>query len=191
MKKISFFLFATIFSLSSCSSDDNSTPSSSTDLIVNGDNFNITDAKATDNYHFYYETHSEFSFSFADGPITVSAEPNSYYGFETENASIAISLSATSLGNTFQSGVYQYDENFGLTPPDFSFFDDLTINIDGNNDGDFNDSEDTYLNAVGGSLTVNGTSPNYTIVFDVTLSNNEQFQYTYNGGFDYVNNRND
>jgi hypothetical protein len=191
MKKTSLFLFAVIFSLSSCSSDDSSSSSSSSDLNINGEDFNITDAKATDNYHFYYETHSEFEFSFADGPITVSAEPDSYYGFETDNASIAISLSASSLGSTFQNGVYQFDENFGLNPPSFSFFDNLTINIDGNNDHDFNDAEDDYLAAVAGTVTVSGTAPNHTIAFDVTLSNNEHFQYTYNGGFDYVNNRNE
>lgn len=190
MKKLSILLLVSIFSLSSCSSDDNNNNSSS-NLNIDGQNFTITDAKATDNYRFYYDTHSEFEFSFADGPITVSAEPDSYYGFETENASLSMSLAMSSLGNTFQNGVYQFDENFDINPPSFSFFDSFTIYVDGNNDNDFFDAADKIFYAVGGTVTVSGTAPNYTLVFDVTLNNGDDFQYTYNGGFDYVDNRND
>lgn len=186
MRKISLLLFVAIISLSSCSSDSGGSSSGAT---VNGHRFTITDAKATDNYHFYYTTHSEFEFALSDGTIDVTAIPQSVYGFETQNASINISLSASSLGNTFQNGTYQFDENMESEPPAFSFFDDLTIYIDGNGDHDFYDPQDTILDAVSGTVTFSGTSPNFTVVFDVILSNGEHFQYTYNGGFDYVNNR--
>ena len=186
MKKISLFLSAAIISLSSCSSDSSSSSSGAT---VDGHHFTITDAKATDNYHFYYTTHSEFDFVLSDGTIDVTAIPQSVYGFETQNASIAISLSAASLGNTFQNGTYQFDENMDIEPPAFSFFDDLTVYIDGNGDHDFYDAQDTVLYAVSGTVTFSGTAPNYTIAYNVMLSNGEHFQYTYNGGFDYVNNR--
>ncbi len=195
MKKISILLLASIFTLSSCSSDDNNNDNNNnnppTGLNIDGQEFTITDAKATDNYRFYYDTHSEFAFSFADGPITVSAEPSSFYGYEPANASFTMSLSMVSLGNTFQNGVYQFDENFDIDPPAISFFDHFTIYVDGNNDNDFFDSADKVLSAVNGTITVSGTAPNYTLAFDVTLSNGDNFEYTYNGGFDYIDNRND
>lgn len=190
MKKFSLFLFASLFTLSSCSEDESSN-SSSNSLTIDGQTFNINDAKATDNYHFYYDTHSEYSFALADGPITVIAEPDSFYGFETENASIAISLSMVSFGNTFGNGVYVFDEGLWSDPPASSFFDSLSINIDGNNDNDFNDMADKHFYATSGTITVSGSAPNYTLVFNVILNNGNTFQYTYNGGFDYVDNRND
>ena len=190
MKKLTLFLFVSIFGFSSCSEDDSGS-SSSSGLTIDGQTFLLTDAKATDNYNFYYDTHSEYSFSFSDGPITVTAVPDSFYGFEVDNASIAISLSMVSFGNTFENGVYTFDEGLWADPPANSFFDSLSINIDGNNDNDFNDAVDKYLYATSGTITVSGSAPDYTIFFDVILSNGDAFQYTYDGGFDYVDNRND
>ncbi len=190
MKKLSIILLASIFTLSSCSSDDEGS-SSSSDLTIDGQEFTITDAKAIDNYHLFYDTtHSEFSFALADGPITVEAVPDFYSGFTTENASISMSLSMASLGNTFQNGVYQFEE-FGDEDSNFSFFDTFDVYIDGNGDNDFYDPQDSQLYTTAGTVTVSGTAPNYTLAIDVTLSNDENFQYTYNGGFDYVDNRND
>jgi hypothetical protein len=127
----------------------------------------------------------------SDGTINVLAIPNSVFGFTTDNSSIAMNLSIASLGTTFVPGTYMYDSNMQIDEPNFNFFDGFTIYIDGNKDKDFNDPQDTVLYTTAGTVIVTGTGPNFTLAFDVTLSNGNNFQYTYGNGFHYINNRND
>jgi len=189
MRKLIFtFILAT--SILSCSSDSSSS-SSGNQINVGGANYVITEAKAVDNFNFYSTTHSEFNFVLASAPITVTAVPGSVFGFTTENAKFSMNLSIASLGSTFQNGVYQFDENFDSEQPNFNFFDGLTIYIDGNQDGQFNNAQqDKILSATAGTVTVSGTAPNYVLAIDVTLSNNQSLNFTYNQGFDYIDNRN-
>jgi hypothetical protein len=189
MKKLifTFILFATFLS---CSSDDSS-DNNANGISVDGSNYIITDAKAVDNFNFFSETHSEYNFVLASSEIEITAIPGTLFGFETNNAKFALDLSIASLGTSFQNGVYQYDENFGSDEPNFNFFDGLTIYIDGNQDGQYNNpQQDKILFATGGTVTVSGTAPNYVLAFNVMLSNNQTLNYTYNQGFDYVDNRN-
>jgi hypothetical protein len=183
MKKLFLSLLIGV-SLVSCSDSDRN--SGGNQVNVNGTTFNITDAKAVDNFNFYSETHAEYNFVMASAPITIDAIPGTYFGFETDNAKFALNLSIAALGNTFQNGVYQYDENMDFEQPNFNFFDGLTIYIDEDQDG----FEDEVLFATEGTVTVSGTAPNYVLNFDVELSNGQNFNYTYNQGFDYVDNRN-
>jgi hypothetical protein len=190
MKKLilTFILGATFLS---CSSDDDSNANNSNGISVDGSNYTITDAKAVDNYNFFSETHAEFNFILASSNITISAEPGSFFGFETDNAKFALDLSIAALGTTFQNGVYQYDENFGFDDPEFNYFDGLTVYIDGNQDGQYTNPEvDKIFVATGGTVTVSGTAPNYILAINVTLNNNQNLNFTYNQGFDYVDNRN-
>ncbi len=189
MKKLIFtFILAT--SILSCSSDSNSS-SGGNQINVAGANYRITDAKAVDNFNFYSQTHSEFNFVLASSPIDVTAIPGSVFGYTTANAKFSMNLSIAALGATFQNGVYQFDENFDFEQPNFNFFDGLTIFIDGNQDGEFNNpQQDKLLFATAGTVTVSGTAPNYVLAFNVTLNNNQTLNFTYNQGFAYINNRN-
>jgi len=186
-KTFTILLLTTLFA---CSSSDDSSNNDG-HLNVNGSSFTITDAKAVDNFNFFSQTHAEYNFVLASSPITVDAEPGSYFGYQTDNAKISINLSIASLGSTFQNGVYQYDENLEIEQPNFNFFDELTIYIDNNQNGNYLDSGDAILYASSGTVTVSGTAPNYVLNFNVQLSNDQNFNYTYNQGFDYVDNRND
>lgn len=189
MKKL-IFTFILAASIVSCSNDD-SNSNNSNQINIDGANYTVIDAKAVDNFNFYSETHAEFNFVLASAPIDVTAIPGSVFGFTTDNAKFALDLSIASLGTTFQNGVYQYDENFGFEQPSFNFFDGLTIYIDGNQDGQYNNvQQDKILYATGGTVTVSGTAPNYILAFDVDLSNGDNFNFTYNQGFDYIDNRN-
>ncbi|MFD2892217.1 hypothetical protein ACFS5J_09355 [Flavobacterium chuncheonense] len=190
MKKLlvlsSIFLF-----LCSCNNDDDSQSNPTTGLNINGNSYTIVNAKAVDNFNFYSDTHAEYNFILSDGIIDVTAIPSSVFGFTTDNASFAMNLSISALGMNFVPGTYVYDLNQQLDDPNFNFFDAFTIYIDGNNDKDFIDVQDTVLYATAGTVTVSGTGPNFTLAFDVTLSNGNNFQYTYGNGFDYIDNRND
>jgi hypothetical protein len=188
MKKITYVLFFAV-TLFSCSSD-NTDSSSSNQINVDGTSYSITDAKAVDNYKLFSETHAEYNFVLASSDIQITGVPGSVFGFQTSNAKFALNLSIAALGATFQNGVYQFDENFGIEEPNFNYFDDLVIYIDGNQDGQINNpQQDKIFFATSGNVTVSGTAPNYTIVFNVTLSNGQNFNFTYNQGFDYVDNR--
>jgi hypothetical protein len=188
MKKLILtFILAT--SILSCSSDSGSS-NSGNQININGTNYNITDAKAVDNYNFFSTTHAEFNFVLASSAITIEAVPGTSFGFVTDNAKFALNLSIAALGTTFQNGVYQYDENMDFEQPNFNFFDGLTIYIDNNQNGSYFDSGDSVLFATAGTVTVSGTAPNYILAFNVTLSNGQNLNFTYNQGFDYVNNRN-
>lgn len=191
MKKLSIFLLVSIFTLSSCSSDSDSNSPSSI-LTVDDQEFNIIDAKLIDSYGSFYLSKLEYNFVFSDGAITVPENSSFYYDYTTENASISMWLPMISSGNTFQNGVYQFDDN-ASEDTDYLFFSDFVIFIDGNGDNIFSDGVggDYRLQAVSGTVTVSGTAPNFTLAIDVILSNDEHFQYTYNSGFDYIDNRND
>jgi hypothetical protein len=187
MKKLIFnLLFAS--TILSCSSDSDS--NNSNQIAVGGANYSITDAKAVDNYNLFSDTHAEFNFVLASSNINITAVPGSVFGFTTENAKFAMDLSIAAMGATFQNGVYQYDENFGIDEPNFNFFDGLTIYVDGNQDGEYNNpQQDKIFLTTGGTVTVSGTAPNYVLAFNVTLSNGQNLNFTYNQGFDYVDNR--
>lgn len=188
MKKLILTCFL-VASILSCSGDDDG-PNTANGITVDGVNYTITDAKAVDNFNFYSETHSEFNFILASSAIEVTAVPSTIFGFETDNAKFALNLSIASLGDTFENGVYQFDENFSFNQPNFNFFDGLTIYIDGNQDGEFNNQEqDKIFVATGGTVTVSGAAPNYVLAFNVTLTNNQTLNFTYNQGFDYIDNR--
>lgn len=187
MKKL-IFTFILASSLLSCSSDDDNS-NNNNQLNVDGSNFTITDAKAVDNFRFFSETHAEYNFVLASAPITIEADPGSYFAYETDNAKISLNLSIAALGDVFQNGVYQYNENLGFEEPNFNFFDAFEIYIDNNQNGSYFDSGDNILFATSGTVTVSGTAPNYVLNFDVELSNGQNFEYTYNQGFDYVDNR--
>lgn len=187
MKRLIFtFLFAS--TILSCSRDSDS--SNSNQIAVGGASYSIADAKAVDNFNLFSDTHAEFNFVLASSNINITAVPGSVFGFTTNNAKFAMDLSIAALGTTFQNGVYQYDENFGVDEPNFNFFDGLTIYVDGNQDGEYNNpQQDKIFIATGGTVTVSGTAPNYVLVFNVTLSNGQTLNFTYNQGFDYVDNR--
>lgn len=190
MNKLLVFILSTL--LFSCSKDDNeNSDQSSTSLAVNGKSYEISKATAVDNYRFSSNSHAEFDFLMTNGTLTILAEPMSYFGFEATNASILLNVQMFSNNTTFSNGVYTYLQNGDILNPQpaSNFFSQLGIQIDGNNDNDFNDTQDIYLTAIAGTVSVLGTSPNYTLSIDVTLSNNENFRYTYNGGFEYYNNR--
>lgn len=189
MKKL-IFTFILGVTFLSCSSDDDSNSSNADGINVDGINYTITDAKAVDNYNLFSETHSEFNFILASSDIEVTAIPGTLFGFQTNNAKFALNISMASLGTTFENGVYQYDQNFGFEDPAFNFFDALTIYIDGNEDGQYNNpQQDKLFFATGGTVTVSGTAPNFVLAFNVTLSNNQTLNFTYNQGFDYIDNR--
>lgn len=182
MKKL--LVLSTVFLfLVSCNNDDDSQQTNSSALSINGNSYTITSAKAVDNFNFFSDTNSEYNFILSDGTINVTAIPNSVFGFTTDNASIAMNLSISALGMNFVPGTYVYDLNQQPTEPNFNFFDGLTIYIDGNNDKDFTDAQDTVLYATAGTVTVSGTGPNFTLDFNVTLSDGQNFQYSYSNGF--------
>ncbi|NHN25428.1 hypothetical protein FIA58_007045 [Flavobacterium jejuense] len=190
MNKLLVFTLSIL--LFSCSKDDNDDSNqASTRLAVNGKSYDISKATAVDNYRFSSDSHAEFDFLMTNGTLNILAEPMSYFGFEATNASILLNVQMFSNNTSFSNGVYTFVQNGNILDPQpaSNFFSQLGIQIDGNNDNDFNDIEDIYLTATAGTVSVLGSSPNYTLAIDVTLSNNENFTYTYNGGFDYYNNR--
>jgi hypothetical protein len=188
MKKL-IFTFILSASILSCSSDSGSS-SNGNEINIDGSNYSITDAKAVDNFNFSSTTHSEFNFILASSLIEVESIPGLFFAYTTDNAKFSLNLSMAALGTTFQNGVYQYDDNFSFEQPNFNFFDGLTIYIDGNQDGLFNSLQDSILFATGGTIAVSGTAPDYVLTFDVEMSNGQNLTFTYDQGFDYIDNRN-
>jgi hypothetical protein len=190
MNKLLIFTLSLLFF--SCSKDDNENSNqSSTSLEVNGQSYDISKATAVDNHRYSSDSHAEFDFLMTNGNLTILAEPMSYFGFEATNASILLNVQMFSNNTEFSNGVYTYIQNGNISNPlpGSNFFSQLGIQIDGNNNNDLNDPQDRYLTATSGTISVSGTSPNYTLEIDVILSNNENFRYTYSGGFEYYNNR--
>ena len=186
MKNFKLLLLAAVAVMASCSSDDDNNQGQNGDFA--GVNLDVNDAKATDNFNFFSTTHAEYQFALSDKAITVEASPGTYYGFEVaDGAHFAIDVSMAALGGTFTAGAYQFDQNMDAEDPAFSFFDLCTVYTDSNGDGML---DGVYM-ATGGTITVSGTAPNFELDFDVEMSNGETLNFTYDGGFDPIDNRND
>jgi hypothetical protein len=192
MKKLLFLAISITLFLTSCSqsSSDNSviTPTPTTGFSIDGTTYSNFNGKVVDNYHFSSTTESSFKFIFSDGSINVSAAPASYCGFTTSNASMAVNLDVFSSDTTILPGTYNFYNGSSSSAPS-SYFRSFSIYLDKNGNHSFNDAQDKVYSATGGTVTISGTSPNYTIGINVTLNNGNNFQYTYNSGFTYVNNR--
>lgn len=189
MKNFKLLTLALLSVMVACSDDDNQSPQNSGFAGVNLD---INDAKAVDNYNLFSTSHAEYNFVMSDKAITVDASPGSYFGFEVaDGAKFAIDVSIAAVGSTFTEGVYTFDENIDFEEPNFSFFDACDVYIDTNNNGILGDGGDFVYQAVGGTITVSGTAPNFQLNFHVEMSNGDTLDFTYNGGFDPIDNRND
>ena len=107
-------------------------------------------------------------YSVSEGTIEVTAELYSpgAEGFKTGTFSYT-PLSEEEINNPSLIGEY--------------FFQDAYVAIDTNGDQDL--SEDEEIPVTGGTVQVSGISPNYEVVYNLTLANGERLRFAYNNGF--------
>ncbi len=192
MKKLLFLTTVITLFLTSCSHSSNDTaaitPPSTTGFSIDGTTYSNFNGKAVDNYHFSPTTESSYKFIFSDGTINVSASPASYCGFTTSNATMAVNLDVYSSGSAIQPGTYNFYSGSSSSAPS-NYFDTFSIYLDKNGNHSISDPQDRVYHATAGTIVITGTGPNFTVNINVTLDNGNNFQYTYNSGFTYINNR--
>ncbi len=165
---LSFVLILVIGVFSSCGSDD-------TEEIINeilfdgktlvGENGVAVDVGSSEN-------HYEFTFAISDGDINHVSGSGSIQ-FST-SAEFYLLFGAASLGtNQFNTGTFQFKSVIDAVPDDNFFF-----------SGSFKEGGNSQtLNVTDGTITISGTSPNYTLQFDLTLTGDKKLTGAFVGTF--------
>lgn len=170
MKNFIFFLSILAISLiSSCGSDDaediiNELLFDGTTLVgENGIAVDLGDS----------ESHYEFSFAISDGDINYTASSGSFQ-FST-SSKFFLSFGAASLGtDQFGTGTFQFRSSVDATPDDNFFFSGTFIDIENS----------STLSVTDGTITISGTSPNFTLQFDLTLTGGKKLTGAFVGTFE-------
>ncbi|MEM9338276.1 MAG: hypothetical protein AAGA66_06070 [Bacteroidota bacterium] len=173
MQKIHAFnllLLASLFVLSSCGNDDDATPPNvPNEIVVGTQSFTGTEGLIIDIGSL--GTHYQYTIGISDATLNTSSAGG--FLFST-TASFVVSFGAASFGpNQFQTGTFSFLSVIDTVPLDNYFFSGTFTNVD------------TGASSVmeGGTVTISGASPDFTMVFDVTLRNGEKITGAYVGSF--------
>ncbi len=159
---------STIVLLSSCGSDD-------TEDIINeilfdgetlvGENGIVVDLGDS-------EDHYEVTFAISDGDINYISSSGSFQ-FST-SADFYLLFGAASLGtDQFNTGTFQFRTVVDAVPDDNFFF-----------SGSFKEGGSPAINVTEGTITISGSSPNYTLQFDLTLTGDKKLTGAFVGTFE-------
>ncbi len=166
---LTFFFTFFLIAISSCGSDD------STEMVVNelffdGTSFIGGNAIAVDVGRA--EDHYEFSFAISDGDINYNSSSGSFQ-FST-SSQFFLSFGAAASGDQFSTGEFEFRSVIDQAPDGNFFFSGTFVDIENS----------STLSATGGTVTITGTSPNYTMVFDVTFTGGRNLTGAFVGTFE-------
>jgi len=134
------------------------------------------------------KNHSKSEIHISDGNLQikrfffVGMEENAVFSWAMTEANIWINaLVYSSDMQALDNGVYTYLESDRDLMSGSNYFAFADVHVDFNQDQEFNSSE--RMDVVDGTLTINGSSPNYTMTFDLQLENGASVNATYTGSF--------
>jgi hypothetical protein len=105
-------------------------------------------------------------------------------GSEQVNGKILIYLELFSAGDTgFKTGTFTYNSSSDIADQPFFRYADVSVDI--NNDGIL-EFEEGLMEVIGGHVTVSGTSPDFTVSYDLLLPNNKKLLGRYSGSYEYI-----
>ncbi|MEP1035377.1 hypothetical protein [Ekhidna sp.] len=164
MKKILLTLsILSILIISSCGSDDGVAVNNQ--ITIGDQTFDITNGGFVDLGES--EGTSQGAFALADANISVSSQSSFSIG---SSSSFRIVFNLVALGTTLGSGAYT--EGDVLSPDAGKVFFVSILQADG-----------TSYNVDSGSVQFSGTSPNFTLSFDLTLDGGTQMTGGFSGEF--------
>lgn len=161
---------AAILLTSSCGSDD-STAAVVNELLFDGTSLEgasgiVVDIGATDDHYTQL-------FAISDGDMNYNGSTGSFQ-FQT-SSKFFLSLGAASLGNSqFSTGTFEYRQLASSVPDVSHFYSGTFVDIDNSQ----------TLSVTGGTITISGSSPNYTLQFDLTLTGGKKLTGAYVGTFE-------
>jgi hypothetical protein len=128
-------------------------------------------------YGAFEDSHHNFDFFITDdADLSVNSEQ--------VNGKILIYLELFSAGEAgFKTGTFTYNSSSNIDEQ--SFFSYADVSVDTNNDGIL-DFEEGLMEVIGGSVTVSGSSPDFTISYDLLLPNNKNLLGSYSGTYEYI-----
>lgn len=172
MKKL--FLLVSVFSIvffTSCGKDDGVSLTNEIKYdgtVFVGENGLISNVGVETNTPDHYN----YEFGISDGTLQLSSSGN--FQFQTSSDFVLI-FGASSLGTTkFNTGVFEFRSSSSASPDSNFFFGATFIDI-GNN---------AQLSVNGGTITISGTSPNYSVVLDLTLTGGKKLEGAFIGTFE-------
>lgn len=171
MKKIFLTLsIASLLIFSSCGNDD-STQDIINELFFDGTSLVGEEGIAVDRGQ--EENHYELSFAISDGNINYNASSG---GFQFSTSSKFIfSFGARSLGSSqFSAGTFEFRSVIDAVPDANYFFSGVLVDIDNSNTHSVTD----------GTITISGSSPDYTLQFDVTFTDGKTLTGAFVGTFE-------
>lgn len=169
--KLSLSIFSLLILIFSCSSDDSS---SSSDFNFDGQNISFTHGFAVDGIEAESNGYYSFDFILANAAFTLNETILPSIGFDNvDNVDALLILELLNESDTFQTGTYTFSSNEPLP----QYFDYFFIRLPGE-DGVF-DFQDIYLTATSGSVTISGSALNYSLSFDIDLSNGQNLNFEF------------
>ena len=116
--------------------------------------------------------HYTRKFAISDKALSVNSSGG--FSFRT-NAKFALVLGASSLGtNGFNTGDFQFRPSAGSVPDANFFFSSTFVDLDGVG----------QIAVNGGTISISGTSPDYTVKLDLTLNGGKTVEGAFVGTFD-------
>jgi hypothetical protein len=116
--------------------------------------------------------HYTYEFGISDGTLQLSSTGN--FQFQT-SSDFVLTFGASSLGTSkFNNGVFEFRSAASAVPNSNFFFDATFIDIDKN----------SQLSVTGGTVTISGTSPAYTVAVDLTLLGGKKVTGAFIGTFE-------
>ncbi|MGM0636267.1 MAG: hypothetical protein ACQESK_09395 [Bacteroidota bacterium] len=176
MRKLNLLAaFLMMFALISCSSDDdNSAASGSGEMSYNGQTVPLKSGGMI-NYGDDWGNGTNFDLELYSSELS-SIDIGDVNFVDDEISAVYFEL-FTANENDLETGVYTYSESWNGDPGTFESS-DFYLNCTAESDGEDCELE---MEINGGTLEVISNGDNYSIEFDVTLSNGENLTGSYNG----------
>ncbi|UZR98060.1 hypothetical protein [Chondrinema litorale] len=182
-------IFAGLLFLTSCDNDEDNDSESVENIIDNTVTVDLSEYPISYSFiiNYGYDEDSKFynyDFYLTDGSLTEDNEFNSSTTFYIYSELFSAST------NSFTTGTFEYKSYIDAAVDDLSdvehYFSRAYILRDSNGDGILSDDSE-IVEVTGGTIKVSGTSPNYTIMYDLELADNSALNGAYNGSFDIIN----
>ncbi|MBL3655804.1 hypothetical protein [Fulvivirga sediminis] len=174
MKKVLFFSYVVLLPLLfSCGSDDDGDTATANGTVT----YDGKDYSLTNGFMFDYgaeDGHYNIDFTAHDGTANIADE--------TVTGTVTVYSELYSPGTSFQTGTFTYMSFFDDPEADDFYFYSASITIDSDGNGKINEDDNTY-SATGGTIVVTGGGDNYTLVYNLTLSNGKKLTGTVSGKF--------